>query len=210
MKKVVASVLICVIGVGILVALGLRLASIGVASTEGLESVSAQADVHGEVVDQVEFEPVQLVDSEKPMASPLYLGHDCPDILDDDVRSDEGCLDAIERDLMDTAAYVVEHPYMVDREGPFTYRTMFDSLQQDRELVLEALARPECRLLDGPIRMDLKKTCNADAFYRLAVLTELCSSVWRIRTYFKRREDVLAKFDDSPSEYTAEATEVSA
>ena len=90
----------------------------------------------------MEFKPVQVVDSEEPLASQLYLGHECPDLLSDEVRSDEWCLDAIERDLMGKPAYVVEEPYMVPREGQFTYRTMFDSLQLDQDLVLEALARP--------------------------------------------------------------------
>ncbi len=173
-KKLIAASLICVFGVGILVAISLRLANGGESSTEGLESVFPQDDAHGEVVDQVEVEPVQLVDSEEPLASPLYLGRECPDLLSNEVRSDERCLDAIERDLMGKAAYVVEEPYMVPREGQFTYRTMFNRLQLDQGLVLEALAHPECRLLDGPIRTDLKESCNAEAFYRVASLGHCC------------------------------------
>ncbi len=203
MKRLVAIVLVCLIGAGILV-VGVKLLDVtdGKTPSHDIESVSLLSE--SSVVERLEFEPIHHDYSEEPLASPLYLGHECPDLLSDEVRSDERCMDAIERDLMGKAAYVVEEPYMVPREGQFTYRTMFDNFQRDRELALEALARPECRLLDGPIRTDLKETCNAEAFYRLAVLKELCSSAKEIRTYFKPREDDLAKFEFLRREYPVE------
>ncbi len=138
-----------------------------------------EIDVH------LELEPTQDPELKRALADLLYLYGDCPEILDDDVRSDEQCLDAVERDSMDSAAYVITGLAIVPKEGTFTYRTMFESEARDRTLVLEALSRPECRLLEGPMRLDLKETCNADAFYRYGLLTERCADARNHKTHFE-------------------------
>lgn len=63
---------------------------------------------------------------------------------------------------------------MVPRESSFTFGAMFDNYERDRELITEALLRPECRIVDGPIQLELRETCNADSFFRYAFLSELC------------------------------------
>lgn len=109
-----------------------------------------------------------------PPSNPLFLGDECPELLDEGVAADEDCLDAVERHFMDKAAYVVKARGMVPRDAPFTYAAMFDRHPRDLESVVEALSRPECRLLEGPIRMDLRETCNAEAFFRYTYFSSVC------------------------------------
>lgn len=104
----------------------------------------------------------------------LFLGDECPDPLEQSALSNAECLKAIDQHFRNEAAYTIEYFGMVSKESPFTYGEMFDGYEKDRELVVDALLRPECRLLEGPIRMDLREFCNAEALGRFALLTELC------------------------------------
>ena len=63
---------------------------------------------------------------------------------------------------------------MVPMKSTFTYGEMFYGQMRDRELVVDVLLRPDFQLLEGPIRINLRETCNAEAFGRYARLTELC------------------------------------
>ncbi|MCY3884437.1 MAG: hypothetical protein OXG24_05910 [Gammaproteobacteria bacterium] len=125
-------------------------------------------------------EDVSRADDENP----LLLGRDCPETLGDEVRTDEDCLDAVEGHFMDRPAYVVQHFGMAPRDAPFTFREMLEGAEEDRRLVTEALSRPECRLLEGPIRPHLGEICNAEAFFRYGLLTELCNKAVVLRDYF--------------------------
>ncbi|MCY3886054.1 MAG: hypothetical protein OXG24_14205 [Gammaproteobacteria bacterium] len=108
------------------------------------------------------------------IANSYFLGDECPVPLDEKVWSDSDCLEAIDSHFIDKPAYVVNFPGMISRGGWFTYRDMFEQHANDRKLVAEALANPECRLLEGPMRLNLRDTCNADAFSRYARMANLC------------------------------------
>ena len=99
-------------------------------------------------------------------SSPLVLGDECPEWLDDSVRSDTKCLDAIEGYLLDKAVYTLRFPGMLPKQASFTFRTMFDSYEKDKKLATDALVDQECQLLSGPMRMDLRDRCNAKALFR--------------------------------------------
>ena len=109
--------------------------------------------------------------------SPLFLGDECPETLNEGVLSDEGCLEALERHFLNSPAYEIWYVGMVPKDASFTYREMFASYEQDRKRVIEALSRPECRLLEGPIRPDLQATCSFDALSRFTFLAETCLAV---------------------------------
>lgn len=127
---------------------------------------------------------VEAVANEPP-SSPLFLGDECPETLDAGILNNEKCLDATERHFMDSPAYVIWDVGLMPREGRFTYRDLFASSEQDLQLVINALSRPECRLLEGPIRRDLRESCNADAFSRHVALMEMCFSSEHINYFFK-------------------------
>lgn len=135
---------------------------------------------------EANFEPAPSEEEASPSEdeSPLLLGRECPEVLGEEVRTDEDCLDAVEEHFMDRPAYVVQHLGMAPRDAPFTFREMLESAEEDRRLVTEALSHPECRLLEGPIRPDLGEFCNAEAFYRYGLLTELCNEAEGMRNYF--------------------------
>ena len=113
--------------------------------------------------------------------SPLFLGKECPELLDESVADDEVCLDAVERHFMDRPVYNVRFGGIVSRDSPFSFRSMFQNHMNDLRLVTEALSRPECRLLEGPIRLDLRETCNAESFFRFTYFSSVCrhAALWR-------------------------------
>ena len=125
------------------------------------------------------------VEANEAPSSPLFLGDECPETLDAGVLTNEKCLDATERHFMDSPAYVIWDVGLMPREGRFTYRDMFASSEQDLQLVIDALSRPECRLLEGPVRRDLRESCYADAFSRHVALMEMCFSSEHIDDYFE-------------------------
>ena len=130
---------------------------------------------HGEEVgtssvDQLDQEGEASMDS----SSRLVLGDECPEWLDDSVRSDTKCLAAVEHYFLDKAVYTLTFPGMVPKQASFTFRTMFDSYESDKKLVADALVEPECQLLSGPMRMDLRDRCNAEALFRYNRFVTLC------------------------------------
>ena len=127
-----------------------------------------------------------------PTTNRLLLGDECAETLDENALSDEECLAALEVHFIDQPAYTLNLFGMSPKPSPFTFREMFDNYERDRELVKEALSRPECNLMDGPIRVDLKEICNADAVFRLVQFANLCMfhvQFQRVRTeYFRTNE----------------------
>ncbi len=154
--------------------------------------------------------PLVEADSTGTSSSLLFLGNHCPETLGEAVWSDEKCLAALDRHFMDKAAYRILFFGMVPHDGSFTHRTMIENLERDIELVMEALSRQECRLLEGPIRMDLRDTCNADSFFRLTRFAELCDDSRNIQAYFKPRESPFqdenekALYEDALAQYRNE------
>lgn len=78
--------------------------------------------------------------------------------------------------------FFIELPY-IPKDGfqwlKFTdrisYRRIFEDPIQDRELVLDALSRAECRFEEGEvIRPDLREVCHADSFYVYWSFVEIC------------------------------------
>lgn len=58
-------------------------------------------------------------------------------------------------------------------------RRVFENPQQDRDLVLEALQRSECRFESGEqIRPDLSESCHADSFTAYAYFFNMCKLGW--------------------------------
>ena len=154
------------------------------------DDASREGTTAGSMSDQVRIpksvspEPTKIdLEIEVPTTygSPLFLGDDCPDVLDVDVSTDEDCIRAIEEHFIDRAVYSISRTGIVPRDAPFTYREMFDSHDTDKKLVIAALSNADCRLVEGPIRMDLSETCNADAFYRYTYFTSVChhASQWK-------------------------------
>lgn len=152
----------------------------------------------------------QLLEMESSPNSPLFLGDECPEPLDQSTNSNTECLEAIDQHFRNAAAYTIEHFGMISKESSFSYGEMFDDHKNDRELVVDALQRPECRLLEGPIRLDLREICNADAFERFALLAELCHTAtggnkWfnpllkGSKSAFQLKIDALGDFKSNPA-----------
>lgn len=155
---------------------------------------------------------VKLEESESPSNSMLFLGDECLDPLEQSSLSSADCLNALDQHFRNEAAYTIEYFGMVPKKSSFTYGEMFDEQRNDRELVVDALRRPECRLLEGPIRLDLRETCNADAFERYALLTELChtatgGSKWfdpwlkGSKSPYRHKMDELGDFNSNPAKW---------
>ena len=163
--------------------------------------VSSESPVEVTMSSEPEFALDPRTGAATSSTNPLFLGEECPEILDEDIQSNKACLDAVEQRLMDKAAYTLDYFGMAPKNAPFTYRSMLENREKDRELVVEALSRSECRLLEGPIRLDLRETCNAEAFFRYALFTELCDSSRYIQDYFKPRADMRAQYEDAIAQY---------
>lgn len=121
-------------------------------------------------VDQLDQKGEFTVDT----SNRLVLEDECPDWLNDSVSSDTKCLGAIERYFLDKAVYTLTFPGMVPKQASFTYRTMFNSHESDKKLVSKVLVDPECQLLRGPMRMDLRDQCNAQELFRYNQFANLC------------------------------------
>lgn len=86
----------------------------------------------------------------------------------------EECLKALDayfsqKPLVHTALSWVKFP------NALTYATIFSDPSGDRARVFAALQNPECRFEDGEsIRVDLKETCDAEAFARFSKFLEIC------------------------------------
>lgn len=107
----------------------------------------------------------------------LVLSSDCPNVLDNQVLDDVECLQSVERFFLNEPVYTTDYVGMVPREGSFTYKMMFQNHESDKKLVIQALSRPECYLIEGPIRLDLREKCHADAFSRYAYFLKYCRHV---------------------------------
>ena len=117
--------------------------------------------------------------------NPLSFAGACPDILDESVWSNTVCLEALERHFGGQPAYLLTFgEIMVPRSATFTYKDLFERHESDREFLKEALSHSICLLLDGPIRLDLRDTCNAEAFYRYSLFVTLCHQA-ESRNWFK-------------------------
>lgn len=150
-----------------------------IVSSDLSEASSLPADdvevVENETGSQSNLRVEARADAESKLAvGSLLLGEACGEQLDENALSDEKCLDALESHFMDEPVYTLYLFGMTPQPSPYTFRQVFDSYNRDRELVIETLTHPECRLLEGPIRMDLRKTCNADAVFRYVHFANLC------------------------------------
>lgn len=96
---------------------------------------------------------------------------DCHDPLG--VLSEE-CLRSLD-------AYFLDRPFSwKDFEWlrfSMTYRRIFADPEGDIDRVIDALARPECRLDEGEIRWDLKESCYAESFANYANFLDSCQYV---------------------------------
>lgn len=152
---------------------------------------SQAKEVSASSVDQLDQEGEITVDT----SNRLVLGDECPEWLDESVRSDKKCLDAVEHYWLDKAVYTLTFPGMVPKQASFTFRTMFDSYESDKKLATDALVDPECQLLSGPIRMDLRNRCNAEALFRYREYLTLCYVVSEMNWF------VPGSFSPSKSRY---------
>ena len=60
---------------------------------------------------------------------------------------------------------------------PMTYRKIFENPEIDRLNVIEALAKPMCRLEQGEVRWDLKEICHAESFANYSNFIYLCKDL---------------------------------
>ena len=95
----------------------------------------------------------------------------CPELYGE---FSEECLKALD-------AYFTKKPLVhmalswVEFPDALTYATIFADPAGDRKRVFAALENPECRLEEGKrIRVDLKETCDAEAFSRFSKFLEIC------------------------------------
>lgn len=184
--RAIVSILVCFVCLGVLLVLYLERADVGLTdetkrqTERGGESLS-----RSEMPSETAQQPTPKKESKNLPSSPLFLGDECPEPLSREVLLDAECLTAINRHFRSKPAYTIEYFGMSPMESTFTYGEMFDGHVRDRELVVEALLRPECRLLEGPIRLDLRESCNAEAFGRYALLTELCHTASKGGRWFE-------------------------
>ena len=120
-----------------------------------------------------------------PIDSRLLLAEDCPEMLDLSVATNQECMEAVELYFLGRATYTVNFAGMVPKDGPYTFRMTFDSVEIDRRLVVEALSRPNCQLLSGPIRLELHEMCNADAIFRYLHFHDMCQAAQHWKTKFE-------------------------
>lgn len=164
------------------------------------------------VTPETESRLAELEESNNSLNSPLFLGDECPETLDQSISSNVECLQAIDQHFRSEAAYTIDYFGMVPQKSPFTYGEMFDEHKKDRELVVDALVRPECRLLEGPIRLDLREICNADAFGRYALFADLCHTAtgggrwfdpWlkSSKSAYRHKMDELGDFKSNPAKW---------
>ena len=180
-KKIVSGLILIALCLGVLLVLQLW-SNNGTSPTTLYESRESS----NQVVDAStsDFDVVAKPDLVSVFSSPLFLDQECPELLDDSVWTNKECLAAIEEHFLDRGAYTLEYVGMIPKDAPFTFRSMFTNYENDRELVHEALSRPECRLLAGPIRQDLREACNADALFRYVHFSNLCHDAQERRNYF--------------------------
>ena len=122
-----------------------------------------------------------------PDTSRFVLVEECPEILDPSVIEDQNCMDAVEQLFSERATYTLEFVGMVPKIGLYTFRETLDHVERDRELIVEALSRPECQLLEGPIRMELREMCNAEAIFRYSHFVAMCNAARRWGKEFELR-----------------------
>ena len=210
-SKAIVPLLVGCVCLGFLVVLYLQLPDRGSAeeTEEAICQEVGKSPRQSRTTPETETRLAQVEESESPSNSMLFLGNECPDPLEQSSLSNAECAKAIDQHFRNEAAYTIEYFGMVPKESPFTYGEMFNGFKGDRELVVDALLRPECRLLEGPIRMDLRESCNADALGRFALLTELCHTAtggnkwfdpWLrgSKSAYRHKMDELGDFESNP------------
>lgn len=215
--RAIVSILVCFVCLGaLLVAFMYRTDTGRAYETKGQTEESGQSLRRSEMPSETVQQLMQNAESKDSPSSPLFLGDECPDPLSREVLLDAECLRAIDRHFRSKPAYTIEYFGMSPMESTFTYGEMFDGHVRDRELVVEALLRPECRLLEGPIRLDLRESCNAEAFGRYALLTELCHTASKGGRWFEpwlesskspylNKMDEIGDFESNPSKWQGNA-----
>ena len=71
---------------------------------------------------------------------------------------------------------------------PVTWAQVFDAAAATLAAVTQALARPECLVPEGRIRIDLREKCAADQMAKLAILRDECARSLRRHDSLERRQ----------------------
>ena len=71
---------------------------------------------------------------------------------------------------------------------PVTWAQVFDDAAATLAAVTQALARPECLVPEGRIRIDLREKCAADQMAKLAILRDECARSLRRHDSLERRQ----------------------
>ena len=71
---------------------------------------------------------------------------------------------------------------------PVTWAQVFDDAAATLAAVTQALARPECSVPEGRIRIDLREKCAADQMAKLAILRDECARSLRRHDSLERRQ----------------------
>ena len=130
-------------------------------------------------LDQVKEESIEQSDSPFQAITIESLIQECPEpfvfgLNGFGVLSEE-CVSMLE-------PFFIDLPYIPNKgfqwlqiPDRISYRRIFEDPMQDRELVLDALSRAECRFEDGEIiRPDLRETCHAESFYTYSSFIQIC------------------------------------
>ena len=71
---------------------------------------------------------------------------------------------------------------------PITWAQVFDDTDSALAAVTQALARPECLVPEGRIRIDRRRTCAAEQMAKLAILRDQCARSLRRHDSLERRQ----------------------
>ena len=102
---------------------------------------------------------------------------ECPEPFGREKLLSEKCISMLEPFFIDLPYIPVNGFQWLHFPQRLTYRRIFAHPAQDRELVLEALQRSECRFEDGGdkgIRAELRESCHAESFYVTASFAATC------------------------------------
>jgi len=102
---------------------------------------------------------------------------ECPEPFGREQLRSEKCISMLEPFFIDLPYIPVDGFQWLHFPQRLTYRRIFADPAQDRELVLEALRRSECRFEDGGdtgIRAELRESCHAESFYVTASFAAIC------------------------------------
>ncbi len=130
-------------------------------------------------LDRVEEESIEQPDLAVQAITIEDLIQECPEPfvfgLDGFGVLSEQCVSMLEPFFIDLP-YIPKNGFQwLQFPDRISYRRIFEDPMQDREFVLDALSRAECRFEDGEIiRPDLRETCHAESFYTYSSFIQIC------------------------------------